>query len=291
MVPSTTVLMIGEPLTLVATVTALASTGTPTGTVTFVDVTTASATGVTPSVRTSAIISAISFNRGTVIGTALLNSGGVATLDVLSLPPGLNRIFADYSGDSTHFASISEVADVAINGVTQVTDVARFGFHAQPTFVLLSFNSPLDAITAQNALNYQIVGPAGRRITILRAIYDPVTDTVTLVPAERLNIHERYSLTVIGAAPAGLMSSSGQPLHGAANGQSAGNYVTSLTWRNLRGRDSALPTRHLLQAARTQAARAKTASHRAASTINVAAIDHLLAIGSFRIRELRSGKR
>ena len=283
-VPSMTVLTIGEPLTLVATVTAPASTGTPTGTITFVDVTTASGTGVTPSVRTNAIVSAIAFNGGTVLGTASLNSGGVATLSVSSLPPGLNMIFAYYGGDSTHFASSSLVADVAINGLTQVTDVTRYGFHAQPTFVLLSFNSPLDATTAENPLNYRIVGPAGRRIAVVKAIYDPATDTVTLVPAERLNIHQRYGLTVIGASPAGVMNSSGQPLDGAANGQAAGNYVTSLTWRNLRGRASALPTRHLLQEARTQAARVKTASHHAAWTLHTAAVDHLLASGSFRIR-------
>ena len=54
---------------------------------------------------------------------------------------------------------------------------------------------------AENRANYQIVGPAGRRTKVVSAIYDPATDTVTLVPAERISIHRAYRLTIFGTAP------------------------------------------------------------------------------------------
>ena len=96
-----------------------------------------------------------------------------------------------------------------------MTGVWRYGFHLQPTYLLLDFNGPLDPASAQNPSNYQIVGPGGHQITVVSAIYDSATHTVTLVPAERLNIHRRYSLTINGTAPSGLTNPSGQLLDGA----------------------------------------------------------------------------
>ena len=70
---------------------------------------------------------------------------------------------------------------------------------------------------------------------------------MTLVPAERLNFHWKYSLTVNGATPAGLTNLSGVPLDGSGKGHVGSNYVTSITWRNLVGRASKLPTYYLVQ--------------------------------------------
>src|SRR5208283_2478833 len=75
------------------------------------------------------------------------------------------------------------------------------------------------------------------------------TETVTLVPAERLNIHWKYTLTVNGASPAGLTNPSGVPLDGAGSGHVGTNYVASVTWRNLVGRASKLPTYALVHKA------------------------------------------
>ena len=65
---------------------------------------------------------------------------------------------------------------------------------------------------------------------------------MTLVPAERLSIHWKYSLTVNSAAPSGLTNPSGVPLDGSGKGHVGSNYVTSIIWRNLAGRASKLPT-------------------------------------------------
>lgn len=117
-----------------------------------------------------------------------------------------------------------------------MTGVLRYGFHEQSTYLLLDFNGPLDSSPAQNPLNYQILGPCGHRIRVVSAIYDSASDTVTLVPAERLKLHRRYTLRVHGKAPSGLASPSGILLDGAGNGHPGTDYVASITWRNLSGR-------------------------------------------------------
>ena len=99
--------------------------------------------------------------------------------------------------------------------------VRRFGFHAQPTILVLSFSTPLDAARAQDVNNYRLVtlggagrdgSRVGRPIGVLSAVYDPSALTVTLRPAERLDVHNAYRLTVKGTAPDGLAGPSGVPL-------------------------------------------------------------------------------
>ena len=114
--------------------------------------------------------------------------------------------------------------------------VRRFGFHAQPTILVLTFGTPLDPSRAQDISNYQIVtlGGAGRdglrvgrSIGVLTAVYDPLALTVTLRPAERLDIRNSYRLTVKGTAPGGLAGPTGVPL-----GQ---DFEGLISWRTLRG--------------------------------------------------------
>jgi hypothetical protein len=103
----------------------------------------------------------------------------------------------------------------------------------QPTEVVLTFSSGLDPARAQDVRNYRIVGPAGRRIAINSAVHDPTTNTVTLQPNEKINLHHNYQLTVIGIGPGGVASVSGTPLDGAGDGDPGSNFVTTLNWRNV----------------------------------------------------------
>ena len=202
------------------------------------------------------IVGTVSFyDGGTLLGTVPV-SNGVATLNVGTLSPGSHSFSAVFSGGGTFSASESSLV-VSTDG-PRVTSVLRYGFHWQPTYLLVNFNGPLDPTSAQNPSNYQILGPSGHRITVVSAIYDSATHTVTLVPAERLNIHRRYRLTVNGTAPFGLTNPSGELLDGAGNGHPGSNYVTSVTWRNLAGRASKLPTLGLVHAARPRPARTQT---------------------------------
>jgi large repetitive protein len=117
----------------------------------------------------------------------------------------------------------------------QVTSVQRYGYHAQPTYLVIDFNSPLDPTAAQNISNYQIVGPGNHRIKVKSAVYNPATHAVTLLPAQRLILRQSYTLTINGRAPSGLRNPEGLLLDGAGNGQPGTDYVTSMTESDLAG--------------------------------------------------------
>ena len=235
------------------------------------------------------VVGSVSFYDGsTLLGTEPV-SNGVATQSVGALAPGSHSFSAVFSGSGTVSASTSSLV-VSTDGPL-VTGLRRYGFHWQPTYLLLNFNGPLDPTSAQNPLNYRIFGPGGHRITVVSAIYDPATQTVTLVPAERLNIHWKYSLTVNGATPAGLTNPSGVPLDGSGEGQVGSNYVTSITRRNLVGKASKLPTYYLVHKAPPRPGITLTSPQHAKVAVpkytkvalHAAAVDHLLMTKSLRI--------
>ena len=114
-----------------------------------------------------------------------------------------------------------------------IVSMKRFGYHALPTTLVLTFDQPLDATTAQDARYYRIVGPAGRTIAIKNAVYDPANLTVTLHPVDRISIHHRYELIVDGTAPHGVTNTRGLLLDGNDSGSADSDYRASLTWRNL----------------------------------------------------------
>jgi hypothetical protein len=106
-IPTTTTLMsspnpstFGHPVTFTATV--AASSGTPAGTVTFLD-------------------------GGTVLGTAQLNSSGVATLVVSTLSLGTHKILAVYAGSGSYAGSKSNSVVQTVNSTTVVTTAPTSG--------------------------------------------------------------------------------------------------------------------------------------------------------------------
>ncbi|GAA3747655.1 Ig-like domain-containing protein [Terriglobus aquaticus] len=98
----------GAAVTLTATVTA-ATTGVPTGTVTFLQGT-------------------------TTLGTGTLNSSGVATLQISTLPVGSNSIVASYGGDSNFLASNSAA-------YTQTITAATIAISVSPTTLTVTHGS------------------------------------------------------------------------------------------------------------------------------------------------------
>jgi hypothetical protein len=111
--------------------------------------------------------------------------------------------------------------------------VKRYGYHAMPTTLVLTFNQALDPATAEDVHNYRIVSPEGHRIKIRRAVYDPANLTVTLHLAERISIHHPYKVTVIGTGLKGVTNVQGQLLDGNDSGQPGADYHLDLTWRQL----------------------------------------------------------
>ena len=86
-----------------------------------------------------------------------------------------------------------------------VASVQRLGVHQQPTQLLIFFNGPLDPTQAEDTSNYTLTttGRRPRAIAIDRALYDPTTRSVTLLPHERLSLTQAYQLTVHGGGPHG----------------------------------------------------------------------------------------
>jgi sugar lactone lactonase YvrE len=245
----------GQPVTFTATVAVVSpGTGTPTGTVTFLD-------------------------GSTTLGTGTL-SGGVATLTLPSPPPpfftpggplllgplsvGTHSITAVYSGDANDLPSTSTLLTQVVTAVDgpHVTNVQRFGFHAQPTTLVLQFNEALDPTRAQNRANYQIVGPHGVPVAITSAVYDPTADTVTLSPKTRLDTNKVYTLTVNGTGAQGVSDPAGNLLDGANNGLPGSNFVTTVTAANLVLTD---PPGGPLRLKQLRRAAAKIAAHELAS--------------------------
>jgi uncharacterized membrane protein len=114
-----------------------------------------------------------------------------------------------------------------------VTRFLRYGYHQAPTTLVLTFNEPLDPARAQDPNNYRIIGPDGRMIRVVSASYDPATLTVSLSPQQRLDVHAKYLLIVIGTGPGGVSDPSGVLLDGARTGQPGSNFVTTVTLSNV----------------------------------------------------------
>jgi hypothetical protein len=171
----------------------------------------------------------------------VVNGHDEATLSTESLAEGTHSIKAAYTGDSSFAASaqaspvVQTITADAAPGTDgpKIESVKRYDIHMQPTVVVLNFNEPLDPTSAVNLSNYRITDPHGRLVHIKSAVFDAETNTVTLRPGERINLHHRYHLTVIGTGPSGVRNTQGQLLDGSDSGHADSNYAGTLTWRNV----------------------------------------------------------
>ena len=207
------------------------------------------------------IVGTVSFYNGTaLLGTEPVTNG-VATLNVGTLSPGPQFFSAGFSSDGTSSSSGSALT-VQTDG-PQVTSVLRYGYHFQPTLLVISFNGPITAASAQDVSNYKIVGLDGHRIKIKSAVYDAATNRVILKPAQRLSIHHKYTLTINGTSSSGVASPTGLLLDGARTGHPGSKYVASVTGRNLAGRASQAPAlARIYEAARSLVIRVKPGHHK-----------------------------
>jgi hypothetical protein len=225
------------------------------------------------------------FDGTSELGSAPLDTGGHASLPE-SLAAGTHQLSAVYGGDPTDKPSPSQPVQLVVNAPAasdgpRVTSVKRYGFHLQPTVVVLTFNEALDPARAQNPNNYVFVtlgGPGrgglriGHVIRVSRAVYDPATNSVFLYPAERLDIHNFYRLTVNGTAPNGLTDTAGNLLDGKGDGKPGSNFVTVISRKTLVGAD------RLLSSAARQVS-LKPATHEASRHVAAVAVDALMESG------------
>ena len=174
------------------------------------------------------------------VGTpALVNSDGQA-----SVTASANGFAGNYSvtvaaaGAGTVTFSLTNVA------APTVISLKRFGFHDQPTLLVLTFSEPMDATQAENRANYRLVrvrpwrqpsAKYGHAIPIRYARYDAAAQTVTIRPIRRLPLRRTFMLTVVGTSPGGLTNTSGIFLDGAGTGQPGSDYTAIVNRKSLAG--------------------------------------------------------
>ncbi len=108
-----------------------------------------------------------------------------------------------------------------------VVSLRRHSVPGQPNVLVLTFNLPLDALTAKSLANYRLVRAAnGSVIPVRSARYDAGSQSVTLLPKPRLPLNQTYVLTVNGTPPSGLTTTVGAFLAG--TGQPGSDYVASI---------------------------------------------------------------
>jgi CSLREA domain-containing protein len=139
-------------------------------------------TATVTSADSSTVGGSVTFMEGaTVLGVVGVGPGGKATLDESSLPVGSDAITAIYSGDAGHTQSTSNPAMQVVETppstvvptvvsppptiAPTVVSLHRFGYHMQPTTLVLTFSTALDAASATDVSNYRIttLGGHGRR--------------------------------------------------------------------------------------------------------------------------------
>ncbi len=135
--------------------------------------------------------------------------------------------------------------DVQANTSVVVTpptldDVARYGYHNQPTTFVLTFSSPLDPARASDVSNYTLTQLihgrfAGPVIPITSAVYNATTDAVTLSFPRKLKLRATYLLVVNGTTSTGIASPSGVLLDGLNNGVPGSNASWLVSGHSLAG--------------------------------------------------------
>jgi hypothetical protein len=78
-----------------------------------------------------------------------------------------------------------------------VADIGRIGIHHQQTQLIVTFSGVVNSTLAENSNNYSVITKTGQRIRVKSATYNPATNSVTLIPAVRLNMHLRFLLSVM----------------------------------------------------------------------------------------------
>ena len=206
---------VGQQATFTAVVSPQTGTAGPTGSVTF------SIDGVAQTPVTLAVIGG---REQAIFSTSSLTAGAHTVLAVYN-PQGV------FSGSSATVRQVVNLGPVVSDG-PRILTVQRFGYHARPTRLVLTFDQQLNPATAQNVGAYRIIDPHGRTVSVLKAAYDPVAGMVILTPARRLNLHLRYQLIVRGTGPNAVASASGILLDGAMSGRPGSDFATFVTMAN-----------------------------------------------------------
>ena len=131
----------------------------------------------------------------------------------------------------------------------RVMTLKRLGFHSQPTFLVVTFSAPLDAISASNVSNYRITAPGrdgrfgtrdDRIIRLKAAALDPSGQVMVISPAVRLPLYRVFRLAINGPGSHSVTDTGGRLLDGDHNGVAGGAFVARIHRGLLAGPASAI---------------------------------------------------
>ncbi len=81
--------------------------------------------------------------------------------------------------------------------------IGRIGLHHQQTQIVVTYSGAVDPVLAENPHDYTVITRAGKKIPIVSATYNAATNSVTLIPAHRLNVHHHFVLSALPPCPNG----------------------------------------------------------------------------------------
>jgi uncharacterized repeat protein (TIGR01451 family) len=198
------------------------------------------------------------------VGTVASGASATLTIQVQAASAGSETNSAKIShsdqfdsNTANNTGSVSFVVMPASPPVT-VVSLKRFGYHHEPTLLVVGFSGPLDASSAQDLSNYSLVliahgGKLRKPLSFAKATYNPTAATVTLQPTKLLPLRFQYVLTINASTPTGVRDASGQLVDGDGNGIPGGNFVRKFNHDILAGKNrqfiqhklaSARPTLH-----------------------------------------------
>jgi uncharacterized repeat protein (TIGR01451 family) len=225
---------------------------------------TTTATGVTLTdlLPDAVSIASIKPAQGTVsqsgnVLTANLGSlaAGAVTEVTITLTPGAPGAIVNQASVTADQPEFNIANNFDTNTTTVVADVAAPIVVAQKlttsgqkiTSVILTFSQALDPTSASDINNYQVLNlgsngslsASGPSVAIARAVYNPVTRSVTLSFRQSLSVGRFYKVIANGPGAPGLVDLSGNVLNGEVNGNQNSIYQ-SLIGRGTKTRPLAL---------------------------------------------------
>jgi hypothetical protein len=82
-----------------------------------------------------------------------------------------------------------------------VAGVGRIGVHHQQTKLVVDYDGPVDPAKAADPADYAVIERSGKKIAIKSATFNPATNSATVIPAVRLNVHLHFKLSVVLPCP------------------------------------------------------------------------------------------
>jgi hypothetical protein len=173
---------------------------------------TASATNGNGSVSQSTFVAAqltVTYTYLPVAG-CLINPGQY-TIEQVPTPPGLidgkasenGVVFPNPGSPQKLPITVTSDSDNLINNDfgkltaanPTVGPIIRIGVHDQKTQLIVPFKGAVNPVLAADPSNYTVIVSPTDHVPIVSAKYNAITNSVTLIPARRLNFHNDYVLS------------------------------------------------------------------------------------------------